>query len=35
MAKRLLDCTAGELTSLDKEALLDSIAGCEGPRPGL
>lgn len=30
MAKRLLDCTAGELTSLDKEALLDSIAGCEG-----
>lgn len=30
MAKRLLDCTASELSSFTKDALLDSIAGCEG-----
>lgn len=30
MAKRLLDCTASELSSMSRQELLDAIAGCEG-----
>lgn len=30
MAKRLLDCTASELATFNKEELLESMAGCEG-----
>lgn len=30
MAKRLLDCTASELATLDKAGKLEAIAGCEG-----
>ena len=30
MTRRLLDCTASELRTFQKDQLLESIAGCEG-----